>query len=247
MMSIRCARLVALGDAAAAGAVHADRVHLVDIGQGAEFVGQVADFGDRAEIAVHRIDRFEGDQLGRRGVVRFQQLAQMRDVVVAEDALGTAIAAHALDHRGVVQRVGIDDQPGEQFGQRAQGRVIGDIGRGEQQRRFLAVQIGQLGLQLLVIHRGAGDVAGAAGACAGCVDGVMHRVQHNRVLAHAQIVVAAPHGDVLLGAVGTGPDRMREMALLAFDVDEGPVTALFVKAGNRCVQFRGIVHRHLHS
>lgn len=73
----------------------------------------------------------------------------------------------------MVQRVGIDDQPREQLGQRAQRCIVGDIGRGEQQRRFLAVQVGQFGLQLLVINRGAGDVAGAAGACAGRIDGIM--------------------------------------------------------------------------
>jgi hypothetical protein len=140
---------VTLGHAAAAGAVHADGVHLVEIGQRAEFVCKIADRLDRAEIAVHRIDRFEGDQLRRGRVVGLQQFAQMLHVVVAEDALGAAIAADALDHRGVVQRVGIDDEPGKQLRQRRERRVIGDVGGGEDKRRLLAMQIGKLGLQRL--------------------------------------------------------------------------------------------------
>ncbi len=166
---------VALGHPAAARPVHAHGMHLVEIGQRAEFVGQIADRADRAEIAVHRIDQLEGDQLGRRRIVGGQQVAQMRQVVVPEDALGPAIAAHALDHRGMVERIGIDDQAGKQPWQRRKRRVIGDIGRGEQQRGFLAVQVGQLGLQPLVIDRGARDVARPArpGArpprCASCI------------------------------------------------------------------------------
>ena len=58
---------VALGNAAAARAVHADRVDLVEIGERFIFVGEVADFGDRRDVAVHRIDALEGDQLGRVG------------------------------------------------------------------------------------------------------------------------------------------------------------------------------------
>jgi hypothetical protein len=93
-------------------------MNLVEIGQRAEFVGQIADRLDRAEIAIHRIDRFEGDQLGRGRVVGSQQFAQVLHIVVAEDALLPAVAAHALDHRGVVERVGIDDEAGKQLRQR---------------------------------------------------------------------------------------------------------------------------------
>ena len=60
---------LALGNAAAARAVHADRMHLVEIGHRAVLVGDVADFADRRDIAVHRIDALEGDQLRRRRIV----------------------------------------------------------------------------------------------------------------------------------------------------------------------------------
>ena len=56
---------VTLRNAAATRAIHADRVDLIEIRHGIEFVGQVANGRDRRHVAIHRIDRFEGDQLGR--------------------------------------------------------------------------------------------------------------------------------------------------------------------------------------
>ena len=87
-------------------------------------------------------------------------------------------------------------QPRHQPLQRGERRVVGDIGGGEEERRLLAVQVGELGLELDVIMGGAGDVAGAAGARAHLVDRLMHGGADDRVLAHAEIVVGAPHGDV---------------------------------------------------
>ena len=53
-----------------------------------------------------------------------------------------------FDHRGVVLLVGEDHQPRHEPLQGGEGRIVGDIGRGEKQRRLLAVQIGELGLEL---------------------------------------------------------------------------------------------------
>src|SRR5215831_17909681 len=55
---------VALGDTAAAGAVEPDGVHLVEIGHRAVAIGDVAQLADRGDVAVHRIDRLEADELG---------------------------------------------------------------------------------------------------------------------------------------------------------------------------------------
>ena len=65
---------VALGDAAAARAVHADRVNLVDIGHRAIALGEIADLGQRRDIAVHRIQALAGDQFRPVGPGRAQQL-----------------------------------------------------------------------------------------------------------------------------------------------------------------------------
>ena len=56
---------LALGDAAAARAVKADRMHFVEIGQRVVLLGEVADRLDRRDVAVHRIDALEHDDLRR--------------------------------------------------------------------------------------------------------------------------------------------------------------------------------------
>src|SRR5690606_36951030 len=54
----------AFGDAAAARPVQADGMDLVEIGHGAVALGDVDDLGDRRDVAVHRVDRLEGHELG---------------------------------------------------------------------------------------------------------------------------------------------------------------------------------------
>ena len=119
---------VAFGDAAAARAVQADGMHLVEIGQRAVLLGEVADRVDRRDVAVHRIDALERDDLRACRRDLLEQLFEMLDVVVAEDVLLAAAAPDALDHRGVIVLVGEDHQPGISRCQRGKGRIVGDIG-----------------------------------------------------------------------------------------------------------------------
>ena len=96
---------VAFGNAAAARAVHADRMNFIDIGHGAVALGEVADFGERRDVAIHRIKALAGDQLGPVGACGDQQFFQMRHVAVAENLALAAGLTDALDHRIVVERV----------------------------------------------------------------------------------------------------------------------------------------------
>ncbi len=153
---------VALGHAAAAYAVEAHRVDLVQVGHGAVFLGQGGRAANVGDVAVHGIDALEGHQLGRVGRRLGQQAFQVFEVVVAEDLERAPAVADAGDHGGVVQLVGEHDQAGQHLLQRRQGRLIGDVAGGEEKRRLLAVQVGQLALELDVVVRGAGDVARAA-------------------------------------------------------------------------------------
>ena len=145
-------------------AVHADRMDFVEIGQRVIFVGEVADRGDRRDVAVHRIDALERDQLGRFGVLGRKQFLEMIEVVVAEHALLAARTLDPGDHRGVVELVREDHAAGEQLAERRQRRLVRHVAGGEQQRAFLAVEARQLGLQLGMVMGVAADVAGAAGA-----------------------------------------------------------------------------------
>ena len=95
----------ALGHATAARPVEADRMNLVEVGHGAVFVGEIANLGDRRDVAVHRVDRFECDEFRHIGIGFLEQLLKVFDIVVAEDFLFRAAGAYAGNHRSVVQRV----------------------------------------------------------------------------------------------------------------------------------------------
>ena len=216
---------VALGQAAAARAVHADCMHLVEVGQRVVFLGEVADRPDRRHQAIHRVDGFEGDHLGRIKRHALQVGLEVFQVVVAPDQLAAAAVADAGDHGSVVLGVGEQDAAGQQLLQGGKRGVVGDIGRREQQCGFLAVQVGQLALQFDVIVRRARDIARAAGAGAGRVEGFVHGRQHERVLGHSQVVVGAPHRDgarIAAGEVLGG----RELTAVTANVGEHAVASL---------------------
>ena len=106
---------------------------------------------------------------------------------------------------------------------------LDDVAGGEEQRRFLAVQIGKLALQDDVIVVGAGDVARAAGTGTTFVDRLVHCLGHDLALSHAEIVVGAPHGDVVL-PLRSMPHGGRKGAALALQLGEHPVVALFAQS-----------------
>src|ERR1700756_4844517 len=54
---------IALGNSSAARAIHANRVDLIEISHRAIPFGDIANLCDRRDIAIHRIDRLETDQL----------------------------------------------------------------------------------------------------------------------------------------------------------------------------------------
>lgn len=53
------------GDTSSRRSIHADGVHLVQECDGAVFVGQIANLLNGSNRAAHRVDRLEGDNLGR--------------------------------------------------------------------------------------------------------------------------------------------------------------------------------------
>src|SRR5262245_2000244 len=89
---------VALGDAAATRTVKANRMYLIEISQRAILLGKVADRSDRSDMAVHRVDALEHDDLRRLACDFLEMLLEMLDVVVAEDVLLAAAPPNALNH-----------------------------------------------------------------------------------------------------------------------------------------------------
>src|SRR3984893_15648990 len=78
---------IALGDAGAAGSVKTDGMNLVKVGEGPEFRRQITDMPDRGDIAIHRVKRFKGDDLGTELPGLAQQRFEMVEIVVPEDTL----------------------------------------------------------------------------------------------------------------------------------------------------------------
>ena len=136
--------------------------------------------------------------------------------------------ADTRDHAGVDERVGEHDEPGQHLGQGGERRLVGHIAGGEQQRRLLGVEVGQLVLQPDVPVGGARDVAGAAAAGARLVQRRAHGVDHHGILALAQVVVGAPNHDLLLGPVVARAHGVGKAAPAAADVGEDAVAALCV-------------------
>ncbi len=214
----------------------------IQIGHGAIGLGQGDGAGDVGDVAVHGIDALEGHQLGRvRGRVA-QQGFKMLKIVVAKHLVLAAAIADAGDHRGVVEFVGKDDQARQDLGQGRQRRLVGHIAGGEQQRRLLAVQAGQLTFKGHVIAGGAGNIARAARAGSRLVDGRMHGLDDHRVLALAQIVVRAPDHHVALAAVGAGPARAGKFAAIALEVGEDAIAPFAPDLFNGVFEGGLIVH-----
>ncbi len=235
---------VALGDAAAARAVEADGVDLVEIGHGAVALGDIAELGDRRDVAVHRIDGFEADQLRPRRVAARQQSLEIGRVVVAEDVLLGAAVANALDHRGVIEGIGVDDAARNLPGQRRDGGVVRDIARGEQQCRFLAMQVRELALEQDVVVAGAGNVARAAGPGAAALDRLVHGGEHQGVLSHAEIVVGAPYRDLAARAVVIGTRKRPGPPL---EIGEYPVASFRPQRVEPLFEEAFVIHVVLYS
>ena len=85
------------------------------------------------------------------------------------------------------------------------------------------MQIGQFPFEHEMQVAVAGDVAGAAGAGAERLDRRGHRRQHGGMLAHAEIVVGAPHRDLGADPVIEGA---RKPAAAPFEIGEHAVPPL---------------------
>src|SRR5712672_2834408 len=93
---------------------------------------------------------------------------------------------------------------------------------------------------------GAGDVSGAASARARAIDRPVHGRQHIAMLAHPQIVVAAPHGHATGLAVRTVPKGARELTRDPLQLYECPISAVQFGVGNERLKYRAKVRFTVH-
>ena len=166
----------------------------------------------------------------------------MGEVVVAKDVLLATAAADPRDHRRVVHLVREDDAAGQHLGERRERGLVRDVARGEEQGGLLAMEVGQFGLELDVIMRVAADVSRASRARADAVERFLHRGDHVGMLAHAEVIVRAPHGDVLRVGRARITARAGEAALGPQDVDEHAIAPLGMKVGDRATESSLVIH-----
>ena len=115
-------------------------------------------------------------------------------------------------------------QPGSRRARVDRVRFVRHKSGGEEERGLLGVQRRQFAFQFDVEMIGAGNIPGTARAGSGFVDRGFHRRDHGRVLPHAEIIVAAPDGNVP-NAVGGVMIRRGKFATMAQDIGENPIPA----------------------
>jgi hypothetical protein len=79
-----------------------------------------------------------------------------------------------------------------------------------------------------MIMGGTRNIPGASRTRATVIDGLMHGLDHLRVLAHAKIIVGTPDGNFsrTLGSMARGP---RKAAAMPLEIGKHPITAFVVK------------------
>ena len=227
--------LVALGNAAAARAVHADRMDLVEIGERVVLVGEVADRvrsgrrrrpsnrRSRRRSAWARRDRSAASSSSRwaRSLWRKTRFSQ------PELRMPAIIEAWLSSSEKMMQ-------PGSSLAERRQRRLVRDVAGGEQQRR-LPCRAGR------PARPRARHDNGCCRRCCGCRPSRRRRRaaplpsprSPSGCWPMREIVVRAPDGDRLRAVMAGEAARVGEGALVAQDVDEHAIAPFGVQPLDR--------------
>ena len=143
-----------LRDAAAVRAVHERRVGLIEQNTRAVLLRHGYELGERAYVAVHRVDAFDGDELLASRLLEL--LLEIRRIVVAEKAhvrLRENRAVH--DAR---MRILVGDDPVARTHERRDHSDVRAVAGGEHHDRFLLLELCECRFELAVhVHRAAQD------------------------------------------------------------------------------------------
>ena len=141
-------------------------------------IRDVADAGQRRDVAVHRENAVRDDQDRAVLAVRAalvarvaQDLVQAVDVAMREDRARRLGHAHAVDDRGVIELI-TDDQV-VLAGDCRDRAAVGGQARLKRQHRLDVLEVGEPALELLEQARVAGDRAHGARADAEVADGLV--------------------------------------------------------------------------
>ncbi len=167
----------------------AHRVRFVDQHHRARFLGNADHLRQRCDVAQHRIDAFEHDQLARIGGNALQPLLERFDIVVAEgDDLGPAHRAAIVD-RGMA--VDIQHHVIALAGDGGDDPEVGLVAGGKDHRVVHSVEFLERVLALLVALIRAIEHAAAGGPATEFLQRLLARLDHVRIEGHTHVVVGA--------------------------------------------------------
>ncbi|RUS22006.1 hypothetical protein BC937DRAFT_90679 [Endogone sp. FLAS-F59071] len=86
------------GHAGPAGAVHTNRMNLVEESDGTVFLGEIADLVDRGDGAGHGVDGLKSNDFRNCGIDSLKEFLKMSHVIVAEDFLLGLGVLNTLNH-----------------------------------------------------------------------------------------------------------------------------------------------------
>lgn len=81
-------------------------MHLIEVGESTVTPGECADIVYRSDVAFHRVDRFEGDDLRPLRSDKAKLFLKIGEIVMTPDELLAAGLPDPLHHRGMVHLVG---------------------------------------------------------------------------------------------------------------------------------------------
>lgn len=150
------------GEAAALRAENAEGVGFVGDHIGVEFFGELENFGERRDVALHAKDAFRDDEFCAVGILIFAQGAfEKIQIAVRVDDFLRAREANAINDAGVIERVGKNEITRLQNG--AEQADVGGVAGVEVESGFRARKSGEFRLEFLPVAGIPGEQARTGG------------------------------------------------------------------------------------
>jgi len=225
--------------AAAAAAEDAGGMGVINHHDAIVFFGEVAEFRERSDIAIHGEDAIGDEEFVAGPVFRFLADAfAIGDVAMLEDFDGGFGKAAAIDDGGVVELVGDDQIVFAEDG--GDGACIGGEAGLKDDAGFGVFEFCDLLLERHVDGHGSGDGADGSGSGAEFADSFNGGLFQGFVGGEAEVVVGTEIDHLLAIEIGFG-------LLLAFKDAEAEVQALGFEIGDLFVQKRKRIVRSAHN
>ena len=136
--------------------------NLIVESQSSVLLSKVADLSDGSDASTHGVDGLESDDLGGVERVLGELRLEIGEIVVLPNFLLGSRMSDSLDHGRMVGGVGKVDKSGDPPSESGESRIVGDVAGGEDESRFLPVQVGELVLESEMEGVVSGDVTSSS-------------------------------------------------------------------------------------